>query len=189
MPGRHREKTQGLETESQSITPPNGGRVKVPMDVKATMGHARKKNSVPTETKCNGDEVSFREQPPAARRLCWRTGTNLEWNATGNTAGGLRLNAAQPGIERSSHRTPPVNLPRDLDKVTHVMVKRAKPGPLGHSYTGPFKIEERVRISCLNLRVGSCFHGTPKFELHHLENCKPCPMSTNTTVGERAHSG
>ena len=97
------------------------------MDVMATMGHARKKNSVPTRTKCNGNEVSFREQPPAAR-LCWRTGTNLEWNATGNTAGGLKLNAAQPGIETSSHRTPQVNPPKDLDKITHVRVKKAKPG-------------------------------------------------------------
>ena len=66
---------------------------------------------------------------------------------------GLKTNAAKPAQQTSAHREPPVHVPEGLDQVTHVRVRRAKPGPLGHAFEGPFKIVERQGKSCLKLRV------------------------------------
>ena len=102
---------------------------------------------------------------------------------------GLRTNAARPAIQTAHHRTPPVNVPINLDQVTHVRVKRAKPGPLGISYEGPFQIIERVGDSCLKLRVGSYASGEPRYELQHWENCKPAVMSDDTPTAVRQKLG
>ena len=101
---------------------------------------------------------------------------------------GLRRNAAQPAIPMSAHRVPSTNQP-DLSKVTHVRVKRAKPGPLGHAYAGPFKIEERLGNSCVKIRVGSYADGRPKFEIQHWENLKPSVLGEDTVEGKRTPPG
>lgn len=63
----------------------------------------------------------------------------------------LDATSAQPAISMSAHRTPSVNSP-DINHITHVRIRRAKPGTLGHSYEGPFKIEEHLGNSCVRLR-------------------------------------
>merc|ERR1712015_4572 len=101
----------------------------------------------------------------------------------------LKANAARPAVQTSSHRDPPVHMPVDLDRVTHVRVKRAKPGPLGHSYEGPFEIYERVSNSCVRIRVGSFANGEPKYELHHWNNLKPAVLRNDTKLAERTRPG
>ena len=46
----------------------------------------------------------------------------------------LRAHDAKPSIPTSGHRTPPKHTPPDLDKVTHVRIKRHKTMPLQHTY-------------------------------------------------------
>ena len=94
----------------------------------------------------------------------------------------LRSNADRPPIQTSSHRQPPVYMPDIVNKATHVRIKRAKPGVLGHSWDGPFPIIERVGETCLKLRVGYTINNTPRYELHHWENCRPCHDINPTTV-------
>ena len=102
---------------------------------------------------------------------------------------GLRTNAAQPAHQTSAHREPPVNVPKDLDQVTHVRIKRAKPGPLGHTYEGPFKIVERQGKSCIKVRVGSFANGEPKFEVQHWANCRPAVFRGDVQETQRALPG
>ena len=99
---------------------------------------------------------------------------------------GLRTNAAQPAHQTSAHRDPPVHVPEGLDRVTHVRIKRAKPGPLGHAYEGPFKIVERQGKSCIKVRVGSYANGEPKYEVQHWANCRPAVISENIQEAQRA---
>ena len=101
---------------------------------------------------------------------------------------GVKANANQPAIPMSKHRQPPVNMP-DLSKVTHVRVERAKPGPLGHAWAGPFKIVERVGQACIRLKVGNFADGRPKYELQHWVNCKPCPPGPNIKEAQRPLPG
>ena len=49
----------------------------------------------------------------------------------------------------------------------------AKKLPLGPAYDGPWEVVERRGTACVLLRVGTLVDGTPRTELHHLENCKP----------------
>ena len=86
---------------------------------------------------------------------------------------GLRANAARPAQQTSAHREPPVNVPSGLDNVTHVRIRRAKPGPQGHALEGSFRIVERQGKSCLKLRVGSYANGEQKYEIQHWANFCP----------------
>ena len=91
----------------------------------------------------------------------------------------LRAQAGRPAIQTSSHRDPPVHEPVNLDKVTHVRLKRHKLGPLQHTYEGPFPILERVGRSCIRVQVGTYADGTPRVETHHWENAKPAVLAEN----------
>ena len=91
----------------------------------------------------------------------------------------LRAQAGRPAIQTSSHRDPPVHEPVNLDRVTHVRLKRHKLGPLQHTYEGPFRIVERVGRSCIRVQVGLYADGTPRIETHHWENAKPAVLSEN----------
>ena len=102
---------------------------------------------------------------------------------------GLRANAARPAQQTSAHREPPVNVPAGLDNVTHVRVRRAKPGPLGHAFEGPFRIVERQGKSCLKLRVGSYANGDPKYEIQHWANCRPAVFSGDPQEAQRVLPG
>ena len=77
----------------------------------------------------------------------------------------------------------------EQDGVTHVRGRRAKTGPLGHTYEGPYKIEERVSNSCVKLRVGSYVDGRPRFEIQHWENLKPAVLEDNQAPAERPQPG
>ena len=101
----------------------------------------------------------------------------------------LRQNAAQPAIQTSDHANHPTHTQKDLEKITHVRVKRAKPGPLGHTYDGPFKIEERLGTTCIRIRVGSTAKGEPRFETQHWNNCKPAAVTQDTPEGVRDRPG
>ena len=101
----------------------------------------------------------------------------------------LRQRAAQPALPTTSHQHPPVNVPADLDRVTHVRIKRHKLGPLQHAYEGPFPIVERVGGSCIRVRVGSYADGRPRMELHHWANAKPAILAPETPVAERVALG
>ena len=101
----------------------------------------------------------------------------------------LRQRAAQPATQTSSHGIPPVNVPTNLDQVSHVRIKRHKLNPLQHAYEGPFPIIERVGKACIRVRVGSYADGRPRTELHHWENAKPAVLSPSTVVAERGPLG
>ena len=102
---------------------------------------------------------------------------------------GLKANAAKPAHQTSAHREPPVHVPEGLDQVTHVRIKRAKPGPLGHAYEGPFKIVERQGKSCIKVRVGSYANGEPEYEVQHWANCRPAVFSGDIQEAQRALPG
>ena len=66
-------------------------------------------------------------------------------------------------------------MPKDLNTCSHVWVKKpdAKKLPLGPAYDGPYEVLERRGTTCVVVRVGSFVNGTPRTEMHHLDNCKP----------------
>ena len=101
----------------------------------------------------------------------------------------LRAQASKPAIQTSSHREPPTHEPTNLDRVTHVRLKRHKLGPLQHSYEGPFPILERVGKSCIKVQVGLFADGTPRVETHHWENAKPAVLSENQQPGTKKKLG
>ena len=70
----------------------------------------------------------------------------------------------------------PVHMPDNLKHVTHVRIKRSKPGPLGHQYEGPFEIVRRLGNTRLELRVGSKANGDPRYEVWNWEDCKPAVL-------------
>ena len=78
----------------------------------------------------------------------------------------------------SAHGQRSVHMPENLQNVTHVLIKRAKPGPLGHQYEGPFEIVRRLGNTRLELRVGSEANGDPRLEIWNWENCKPAVLDT-----------
>ena len=86
----------------------------------------------------------------------------------------LRVNAARDPVQTSHHTTTPKQyFPANMDKCTHVWVKRPKLTPLGRRYDGPFKILEKQSQSCIIIAVGAYKDGKPRTELQHWENCKP----------------
>jgi len=101
---------------------------------------------------------------------------------------GLRRNAAQPAVPMSSHRDHKVNLP-DKSAITHVRVRRAKPGVLGHTWAGPFQITEYLGDTCVKLRVGSFADGRPRYEVQHWDNLKPAVTTEATPMGHRPTLG
>ena len=101
----------------------------------------------------------------------------------------LRAQAASPAQQMSSHRIPPTNEPSNMDKITHVRVKRHKLGPLQHSYEGPFRIVERMGRSCVKLHVGSYVDGAPRYEIHHWENLKPAVLQDDQKEASRKKLG
>lgn len=102
---------------------------------------------------------------------------------------GMRSKAARAAIQPSSHRNPPVYMPKGIENVTHVRVQRAKPGTLGYAYEGPFKIIERLGDSCLKLRVGTSADGTPRYETQHWNRCKPAAIDDSTPLGQKKNPG
>ena len=101
----------------------------------------------------------------------------------------LRRNAAQQHVPMSHHRKESVNVPDSLARTTHVFIRRAKTGVLGHAFEGPYEITERVGESCVRLRVGSKANGEPRFQLHHWNNLKPAVVSEGDPVVEKARPG
>ena len=73
--------------------------------------------------------------------------------------------------------------------MTHVRIKSAKPGPLGHAYEGPFKIVERQGKSCIKVKVGSYVNGEPKYEVQHWANCRPAVFSGDPQEAQRVLPG
>jgi transposase InsO family protein len=84
---------------------------------------------------------------------------------------GLRTNAARPAVQTTHNREHTENYP-DLEKVTHVYVRKGKTTPLGPTFEGPFLITERQGTSCVQIRVGSYANGEPRFETQHWSNLK-----------------
>ena len=101
----------------------------------------------------------------------------------------LRAHASKPAIQTSGHQEPPVHEPQELDRVTHVRLKRHKLGPLQHSYEGPFPILERVGKSCIKVQVGLFADGTPRVETHHWENAKPAVLAEDQQPGTKKKLG
>ena len=84
----------------------------------------------------------------------------------------LHKNAARPPVQTAHHGTPSVHVPADLDKVSHVYVRRGKMTPLGKNFDGPFPIIERLGTSSIKVKVGTYVNGTLRYETHHWNNCK-----------------
>ena len=101
---------------------------------------------------------------------------------------GLREKNDRKAIQTSKHRTEQINLP-DLSKVTHVLVKKGKPPPLGAQYDGPFPITDRIGDNCIRIRVGTTVAGEPRLELQHWNNCRPAVMKSHEQEEERPRPG
>ena len=89
-------------------------------------------------------------------------------------------------VDMSDHTN---GLQDNLDTVTHVRLRRAKPGVLGHAFEGPYEIVERLGESCIKLRVGSYANGTPRFEVHHWDNAKPAVYSPTIVTADKPRLG
>ena len=100
----------------------------------------------------------------------------------------LRTNAARLPQPMSSHRQPAINMP-DLEKVTHVHIRKGKTTPSGPRYEGPFKITEPIGNSCVRVRVGNFADGTPRLEVHHWENLKPSWIAPNSAPASKPNKG
>ena len=87
-----------------------------------------------------------------------------------------RKNSAREPVQTSHHTAEPRHyMPQGLEEASHVWVRvpAAKKLPLGSNYDGPWEVLERRGGTCVVLRVGTLADGSPRTELHHLENCKP----------------
>ena len=101
---------------------------------------------------------------------------------------GLRIKAARPAVQMSAHGTQEPYIPNTTD-VTHVYVKKGKPGLLGKSFEGPFEIVERLGDTCIKVRVGTTAGGEPRFEVQHWNNVKPAHVHQGATTAERPLPG
>ena len=101
----------------------------------------------------------------------------------------LRAMSAKPAVPTSSHGEQPVHVPSNLDRVTHVRIRRHKQGPLQHVFEGPFEVVERIGKSCIRIRVGSFADGTPRYEVHHWENSKPAVVTPDMEPAEKKKLG
>ena len=101
----------------------------------------------------------------------------------------LRTKAARPAVQTSHHDSPTVHTPRAMDNATHVYTRRGKVTPLGPRFDGPFPITERQGDSCLTVKAGNYVNSTPRFELHHWQNCKIANPDVTTPDASRRTLG
>ena len=80
-------------------------------------------------------------------------------------------------------------MPDTTKTATHVMVKRAKPTPLGRRYDGPFEIKERLGESTLRIKVGDSTNGEGRTELRHWNSCYPVPPNFAGESAQRPTRG
>ena len=99
-----------------------------------------------------------------------------------NLLDNLRTKSARPPKQTAHHSTPNTHTPAHMERATHLYVKRGKVGPLGARYDGPFEIAERLGTSSVKLRVANYANGSPRFEVHHWQNCKIPPASVTVTA-------
>ena len=100
----------------------------------------------------------------------------------------LKENAGRPAVQTAHHRKEEPYMPDEATNATHVLVRRAKPGVLGHTFDGPFPISDRLGSSCLKIQVGTTAAGDPRFENVHWNNCKVAHLTSPTTA-ERPRPG
>ena len=106
--------------------------------------------------------------PTLPAGLIGEPGPPLENEAINRLLQVLREKDDRKAVQTSKHRTEQINLP-DLSKVTHVLVKKGKPPPLGAQYDGPFPITDRIGDNCIRIRVGTMVAGEPCLELQQLQ--------------------
>ena len=71
-------------------------------------------------------ELVFGTTPAVPGDIIGDPGSPLSMTQIKSLLEELRAMAAQPAKPTSAHRSMPVNIPRNLEKVTHVRVKKAK---------------------------------------------------------------
>ena len=133
-------------------------------------------------------ELALGLNPTLPAGLIGEPGPPLDNKEVNELLQGLREKNDREGIQTSKHRTEQINLP-DLSKVTHVLVKKGKPPPLGAQYDGPFPITDRIGDNCIRIRVGTTVTGEPRMELQHWNNCKPAVMKSHEQEEERPRPG
>ena len=104
----------------------------------------------------------------------------------------VRRNAAREPVQTSHHTTTPKDyMPKDLETASHVyvLIPPSKRGPLGPAYDGPYEVLERRGTTCVVVRVGVYVDGTPRTEMHHLENCKPMNFAGEPYTAEKPKLG
>ena len=97
------------------------------------------------------------ESPPVSCQRVEAAGFSQEFDAVEVTLGGRQMERSSTVVVASfhvdrrrvkpvkcTHRQPKVYMPPETSTATHVRVKRAKPGVLGHNWDGPIPIVERL---------------------------------------------
>ena len=133
-------------------------------------------------------ELALGINPTLPAGLIGEPSPPLENEAINELLQGLREKNDRKAVQTSKHRTEQINLP-DLSKVTHVLVKKGKPPPLGAQYDGPFPITDRIGDNCIRIRVGTTVAGEPRLELQHWNNCRPAVMKNHDQEEERPRPG
>ena len=140
------------------------------------------------DLKTTAAELALGINPTLPAGLIGEPGPPLENETVNELLQGLREKNERKAVQTSSHGTEKINLP-DLTKVTHVLVKKGKPPPLGAQYNGPFPITDRIGDNCIRIRVGTTVAGEPRLELQHWNNCRPAVMESHDQEEERPRPG
>ena len=140
------------------------------------------------DLKTTAAELALGMNPTLPAGLIGEPGPPLENEGVNELLRGLRAKNERKAIQTLAHSTENVNLP-DLSKVTHVLVKKGKPPPLGAQYDGPFPIMDRIGDNCIRIKVGATASGEPRLELQHWNNCRPARMTNHEQEEERPRPG
>ena len=140
------------------------------------------------DLKTTAAELALGINPTLPAGLIGEPGPPLENEKVNELLQGLREKNERKAVQTSSHNTEKINLP-DLSEVTHVLVKKGKPPPLGAQYDGPFPITDRIGDNCIRIKVGTTVSGEPRLELQHWNNCRPAVIKSHDQEEERPRPG
>ena len=101
---------------------------------------------------------------------------------------GLQKKNEREAIQTAVRTKEKVYLP-DTSEVTHVLVKKGKPPPLGAQYDSPFPITDRIGDNCIRIKVGTTVSGEPRLELQHWNNCRPAVITSPDQEEQRPRPG
>ena len=108
------------------------------MDVRPSLGNAGKAYCIPASAGCHLSRDSFFGSNPTIITILgdiiWEPGPPITDKALKELLSTLRKNASLLAVITVQNHKQAVNMPENLDTVSHVYIKKGKLTPLGHSY-------------------------------------------------------